>query len=205
MPPAKSAIWNRAEEIVHLLKEGWTLDRLAKHLRTIIYFIGSIIGHLLPLLMIGGRVWSCGVPFIVVQPVAVARPRKKQRGPYAAAPYGDAECFCNRRGLGALRFCDRPLKPCHRIYPSWGDNCARNLLRHSVRILRLPLPILREGEGKAVGRRWGLSRASLSSAGQHRPASLALFQSRVIRKIPQSSRPTVDPLEGLEGSPSVRI
>ena len=36
MPPAKSAIWNRAEEIVHLLKEGWTLDRLAKHLRTII-------------------------------------------------------------------------------------------------------------------------------------------------------------------------
>ena len=56
-----------------------------------------------------------------------------------------------------------------------------------------------------MGRRWGLSRASLSSAGQHRPASLALFQSRVIRKIPQSSRPTVDPLEGLEGSPSVRI
>ena len=36
MPPANSAIWNRAEEIVHLLKEGWTLDRLAKHLRTII-------------------------------------------------------------------------------------------------------------------------------------------------------------------------
>ena len=37
MPPAKSAIWNRAEEIVHLLKEGWTLDRLAKHFG----FIGS--------------------------------------------------------------------------------------------------------------------------------------------------------------------
>ena len=30
MPPAKSAIWNRAEEIVYLLKEGWTLDRLAE-------------------------------------------------------------------------------------------------------------------------------------------------------------------------------
>ncbi len=42
MPPAKSAIWNRAEEIVHLLKEGWTLDRLAKHLRTIIGFISSL-------------------------------------------------------------------------------------------------------------------------------------------------------------------
>ena len=38
MPPAKSAIWNRAEEIVHLLEEGWTLDRLAKHLRTINWF-----------------------------------------------------------------------------------------------------------------------------------------------------------------------
>ena len=39
MPSAKSAIWNRAEEIVYLLKEGWTLDRLAEkyecHPRTI--------------------------------------------------------------------------------------------------------------------------------------------------------------------------
>ena len=99
----------------------------------------------------GGVNGSGWASFRVVQPVAVARPRKKQRGPYAAAPYGDAECFCNRRGLGSLRFCDRPLKPCHRIHPSWGDNCARNLLRHSVRILRLPLPLL--GRGRA--RRWG--------------------------------------------------